>query len=245
MGERTAIVTGAARGIGRAIAMELARQGNYVFITDISDNGVTAQEEINALGYKAKFMRVDVSDHDDVNSCVEKIYRDSGDVSIMVNNAGIRPTCPFGEMTPEEWHHIHQVNLDSVFYFCRAVFPIMQKNRWGRIINMSSLAAQQGSTGGHSHYASSKSGLVGLSKSLARELGPYHVTVNVVSPGWIDTEGWGGELDGKRDIYAAKVTLGRLGRPEDVAYAVAFLASDQAEYITGVTLPVNGGLYIS
>ncbi len=245
MEKRTAIVTGAARGIGRSIAIELAKQGNYVCIADISDAGEKVQNEINALGGRAKFRQVDVADYDSVKNCVEEIFAESGDASILVNNAGIRPTCPFGEMTPKEWVRVHQVNLDSVFYFCSAVFPKMRDKNWGRIINLSSLAAQQGSTGGHSHYASSKSGVVGLSKSLAREFAPYQITVNVISPGWIDTEGWDGELDGKRETYAARVPVGRLGLPDDVAYAAAFLTSEQAGYITGVNLPVNGGLYIS
>ncbi len=121
---------------------------------------------------------------------------------------------------------------------------MMVKQKWGRIINISSLAAQQGSTSGHSHYAAAKAGLIGLTKSLARELAPYGITVNCVSPGWIDTEGWDGQLDGNREAYAKKIPLLRLGQPEDVANTVSFLASDQAEYLTGVTIPVNGGLYI-
>ena len=121
----------------------------------------------------------------------------------------------------------------------------MVENGWGRIVNVSSLAAQRGSTGGHSHYAAAKAGMVGLSKSLARELGPHGVTVNVVAPGWIETAGWGGELDGRRDEFAACVPLRRLGQPEDVAHVVGFLASDKASYLTGVTIPINGGLFIS
>jgi NAD(P)-dependent dehydrogenase (short-subunit alcohol dehydrogenase family) len=121
----------------------------------------------------------------------------------------------------------------------------MQSNRWGRVINISSLAAQQGSTGGHTHYSSSKAALLGLTRSLAREYAPYNITVNALAPGWIDTEGWEGELDGKREEYAAKVPVLRLGTPEDVAFAATFLASDEAGYITGITMPINGGLYIS
>ncbi len=188
---------------------------------------------------------MDVSDQENVNSAVKALQAEFGRIDILVNNAGIRPTKPFAEMTYADWQKVLKVNLDGAFFFCTAVLPLMKANGWGRVINISSLAAQQGSTGGHSHYAASKAGLVGLSKSLAREYAPFGITVNVIAPGWIDTEGWGGALDGKRDQYAAKVPARRLGTPRDVAAGAAFLASEEASYINGITLPVNGGLYIS
>ena len=148
-------------------------------------------------------------------------------------------------MSLADWQKVLQVNLEGVFNLCSAVLPLMQANGWGRIVNLSSLAAQQGSTGGHSHYAASKAGVIGLTKSLAREYARFGITVNAVSPGWIDTQGWEGALDGKRDEFAAKVPVGRLGTPQDVAYCITFLASEEASYLTGINLPINGGLYIS
>jgi len=243
--DRVAIVTGAARGIGKAIAFSLSKSNHQVVIVDLSESGAAVSEEINNLGKKSVFHKVDVSDEDSIREFIHHIDEQFGRIDILVNNAGIRPTNPFRKMDFEDWDKVLKVNLYSSFYLCSAVLPVMERNHWGRIINFSSLAAQQGSTGGHSHYAASKAGIVGLSKSLAREYGLSGITVNVISPGWIDTPGWGGALDGKREQFAKKVPVGRLGQPEDVAKAVSFLASDDAEYITGITLPINGGLYIS
>lgn len=245
MAGKIAIVTGAARGIGKAIADKQASLKDIVIITDISESGEKTCSEIKSKGYEVYFEKIDVTDFQNVNDAVRKIFNKFGRIDILVNNAGIRPTKPFGQMEFKDWQRVLDVNLNGVFNFCSAVLPVMQKNKWGRIINISSLAAQQGSTGGHSHYSASKAAVIGLSKSLAREYARFGITVNAVAPGWIDTEGWEGELDGKREEYASKIPLGRLGSPEDVAKGVAFLASDDSEYITGITLPINGGLYIS
>jgi len=243
--EKVAIVTGAARGIGEAIAHELAARGCLVLITDLSDGGEGTAEGLRKEGLQVFFKKMDVSNHEAVKRVVEDAAGQYGHIDILVNNAGIRPTKPFEQMTPADWSLVLRVNLDGVFYCCSAVLPVMKTRKWGRVVNIASLAAQQGSTGGHSHYAASKAGVLGLSKSLAREYARYGITVNAVSPGWIDTEGWGGELEGKREKFAAKVPAGRLGTAADVAQGVAFLASDGAEYITGINLPINGGLYIS
>jgi 3-oxoacyl-[acyl-carrier protein] reductase len=245
MTNRVAIVTGAGRGIGLAIARELATLGATAVIADYAAYGQQAAADLVSSGLRAGFVQVDVSQQPDVEAMVQGVCDRYGGVDILVNNAGIRPTRRVLEMSAADWDKVLAVNLSGTFYCCRAVAPRMAGRRWGRIVSISSLAAQQGSTGGHSHYAASKAGIVGFSRSLARELAPLGVTVNVVSPGWIDTEGWEGQLDGHREEYAARVPLGRLGTPEDVAHAVAFLASEEAAYITGVTLPVNGGLYIS
>lgn len=242
---RVGIVTGAGRGIGLAIARQLATLGATVVIADYAAYGEEAAAALTRDGLRACFVRVDVSRQPEVDAMVQEVCSRYGSVDILVNNAGIRPTRRVLEMTAADWDKVLAVNLNGTFYCCRAVAPHMVERRWGRIVSISSLAAQQGSTGGHSHYAASKAGIVGFSRSLARELAPFGVTVNVVSPGWIDTEGWEGQLDGHREEYAARVPLGRLGTPEDVAHAVAFLASEEASYITGVVLPVNGGLYIS
>jgi len=245
MADKIAIVTGAARGIGRAIAEKLASMNDTVIITDIAESGEATTSELKSMGYDVHFEKVDVADLENVGNAVRKINEKFGRIDILVNNAGIRPTKPFSQMEFKDWQKVLDVNLNGVFNFCTTVLPLMQANKWGRIINISSLAAQQGSTGGHSHYSASKAAVVGLSKSLAREYAKFGITVNAVAPGWIDTEGWEGGLDGKREEFAAKIPLGRLGMPEDVAKGVAFLASDDAEYITGITLPINGGLYIS
>jgi NAD(P)-dependent dehydrogenase (short-subunit alcohol dehydrogenase family) len=243
--DRVAIVTGSGRGIGRAIALELARCDASVVVAELARYGEQATDEICASGAEAMYVPVDVSDPESVETMVQRVRDRYGRIDILVNNAGIRPTCPFPEMGLSEWQRVLAVNLTGTFNCCAAVAPLMIEGGWGRIVNISSLAAQRGSTGGHSHYAAAKAGIVGLSKSLARELAPHGVTVNVVAPGWIDTPGWEGQLDGRRQEYASRVPLGRLGSPEDVAYAVAFLVSDRASYLTGITLPVNGGLFIS
>jgi 3-oxoacyl-[acyl-carrier protein] reductase len=242
--DRVAVVTGSGRGIGRAIAYELAQNGASVVVAELAGYGEQVTEGLCASGADAIYVSVDVSDSESVTAMVNRVRDSYGRVDILVNNAGIRPTRPVLEMSRSDWERVLAVNLTGTFNCCAAVAPLMVERGWGRIVNISSLAAQRGSTGGHSHYAAAKAGIVGFSKSLARELAPHGVTVNVVSPGWIDTEGWEGQLDGRREVYASQVPLGRLGQPEDVAYVVAFLVSERASYLTGITLPVNGGLFI-
>ncbi len=242
---RVAIVTGAGRGIGRAIAYALARCGDKVVIAEISDSGAQTAMEMQAAGYDAIFMPVNIAQRESVVSLEKMVIEKYGRIDILVNNAGIRPTRPFLELSEDEWNKVLAVNLTAIYYCCSCIAPHMVGQKWGRIINLTSLAAQQGSTGGHVHYAASKAGVIGLTKSLAREFARYQITVNCIAPGWIETDGWEGQLDGHKEEFAARVPLNRLGTPEDVAFAVSFLASEQASYITGVTLPINGGLYIS
>jgi NAD(P)-dependent dehydrogenase (short-subunit alcohol dehydrogenase family) len=241
---RVAVVTGSGRGIGKAIAYELAKNGTSIVVAEIAEYGEQTAMELRASGAEAIYTPVDVSDSDGVRAMVKQVWDRYGRIDILVNNAGIRPTCPFLAMSHSDWERVLAVNLTGMFNCCAAIAPLMADRGWGRIVNISSLAAQRGSTGGHSHYAAAKAGILGFSKSLARELAPYGVTVNVVAPGWIDTEGWEGQLNGRRQEYASRVPLGRLGKPDDVAYAVAFLVSERASYLTGITLPVNGGLFI-
>jgi NAD(P)-dependent dehydrogenase (short-subunit alcohol dehydrogenase family) len=242
---RVAVVTGAGRGIGRAIASRLAAMGAAVVVAELADYGEATAAELRAAGADCRFVRVDVADAGQVEGLAYEVTRRYGRVDILVNNAGSRPTRRFLEMRLPEWERVLAVNLTGAFNCCSAMAPGMAERRWGRIVNLTSLAAQRGSTGGHSHYAAAKAGLIGLTRSLALELAPFDVTVNAVAPGWIDTEGWQGELEGRRQGFAAKVPLGRLGAPEDVAHAVGFLVSEQASYLTGIVLPVNGGLYLS
>lgn len=243
--DRVALVAGGGRGIGLAIGMRLGRMGAHVIVAEVADYGKDAAEQIRAAGSAATFVQVDVSDAGQVDRMAQEARQRYGRVDILVNNAGSRPTRPFLDMSLVEWQSVVSVNLTGTFNCCAAVAPMMVERQWGRIINVSSLAAQRGSTGGHSHYAAAKAGVVGLSKSLARELARYRITVNIVSPGWIDTEGWQGELEGRRDEYAKMVPVGRLGTPKDVAYVVGFLASEEASYLTGITVPINGGLYLA
>lgn len=245
LNKRVAMVTGAGRGIGLAIARELGLAGALVVLTDVVPYVEDAARDLASQGLKTSALPLDVSRLTEVEAAIRTISDRYGSLDILVNNAGIRPTRRVLEMSAVEWEKVLAVNLTGTFYCCQAAAPHMIERGWGRIVNLSSMAAQQGSTGGHSHYAAAKAGIVGFSRSLARELAPSGITVNVVSPGWIDTEGWEGQLDGHRDEYAARVPVGRLGSPEDVAHAVAFLASEEASYITGVVLPINGGLYIS
>jgi NAD(P)-dependent dehydrogenase (short-subunit alcohol dehydrogenase family) len=244
-GERVAIITGAGRGIGQAIACEMARCGMRVVIAEKAGYGEQAAAQIRRDGGSAAYIPVDVADWGSVQAMVKQAGEEFGRIDILVNNAGIRPTKTFMEMTSSDWERVLTIDLTGVFNCCKAVAPWMIAQKWGRIVNITSLAAQQGSTGGHSHYAAAKAGLIGLSKSLARELASFQITVNCVAPGWIDTEGWEGRLEGHREEFANQVPLKRLGTTEDIAYVVAFLASERASYLTGVTLPVNGGIYIS
>jgi len=243
--DRVAVVTGSGRGIGRAIASHLAKNGAKVVVAELAGYGEEVAVELRASGAEATYLPVDVSDPESVRTMVEQISERWGRIDILVNNAGIRPTCPFLEMSLSDWERVLAVNLTGTFNCCVAIAPHMVERGWGRIVSISSLAAQRGSTGGHSHYAAAKAGIVGFSKSLARELAPHGITVNVVAPGWIDTQGWEGQLDGRRDEYTSRVPVGRLGQPDDVAFVVGFLVSEEASYLTGVTVPVNGGLFIS
>ena len=243
--KRVAVVTGAGRGIGKAIAIELACDGYQVIIAEQADYGKQTAMEIQSGSYTALFVPVDVTSFESVQTMTQQVIKQFERIDILINNAGIRPTTAFLDLTTFEWNRVLAVNLTGTFNCCSVIAPWMVQQKWGRITNISSLAAQQGSTSGHSHYAAAKAGIIGLTKSLARELAVYQITVNCITPGWIDTEGWDGQLENRRDEFASHVPLKRLGKPEDVAYAVSFLASDRASYLTGLTLPVNGGLYIT
>jgi len=242
--DRVAVVTGSGRGIGKAIVSRLAENGAKVVVAEVAAYGEEVAKGLCASGAEAMYCPVDVSDPESVKAMVERVDERWGRLDVLVNNAGIRPTCPFLEMSLSDWDRVVAVNLTGTFNCCAAIAPLMVQRSWGRIVNISSLAAQRGSTGGHSHYAAAKAGIVGFSKSLARELAPHGITVNTVAPGFIETLGWEGQLDGQIEKYAAQVPLGRLGQPDDIANLVAFLVSDGASYLTGVTVPINGGLFI-
>jgi 3-oxoacyl-[acyl-carrier protein] reductase len=237
-----ALVTGASRGIGAAIADELARLGARVVGTATSDAGAAAIcERLAASGGTGR--RLDVNEAASIDALVESIGKDIGPVSILVNNAGITRDNLLMRMKDEDWQAILDTNLSSVFRACRAVMRPMMKARKGRIINIASVIGLTGNPG-QANYAAAKAGIIGFSKSLAREIGSRGITVNVVAPGFIETDMTRDLPEAARQKMLTDTALGRLGAPADIAAAVAFLASPGAAYITGETLHVNGGLYM-
>jgi 2-hydroxycyclohexanecarboxyl-CoA dehydrogenase len=240
---RVALVTGAGRGMGRAIAERLAAEGARVAVTDV--DRATAEDTASALGPPACAIHLDVTDPASVASAVEKATGVLGPVDVLVNNAGWDHMAPFLETDPELWDRIIDINLKGPLHCARAILPGMVERRSGRVVNISSDAGRVGSTG-EAVYSATKAGLVGFTKTLAREMARFRITVNVVCPGPTDTPllddllGQGNER--LIDALRRAIPLGRLGQPADVAAAVAFLASDDASFITGQTLSVSGGL---
>jgi len=240
---RTALVTGASRGIGAAIADELARLGATVVGTATSEAGAQAiGARLAAHGGQGRV--VDVADAAAVEALIDGIAKDLGPVSILVNNAGITRDNLLMRMKDDDWQAILDTNLSSVFRTSRAVLRGMMKARHGRIINIASVIGLTGNPG-QANYAAAKAGIIGFSKSLAREIGSRGITVNVVAPGFIETDMTKDLPEAVRSKMLADTALGRLGSASDIAAAVAFLASPAAAYITGETLHVNGGLYMA
>ena len=240
---KVAIVTGASRGIGRAISLALVRQGALVLLADVlGEEAQALAGEIVAGGGKAEAATMDVTSAASVQAVVEQVMQRHGRVDILVNNAGIARDQLTMRMKRDEWDAVLNINLTGAFICAQAVLRPMMRQRSGRIISISSVVGQMGNAG-QSNYAASKAGLIGFSKALAREVAGRSITVNVVAPGLIDTDMTRALSESVRDEWAAKVPLGRLGSPEDVAIAVAFLASEEASYITGQVLAVNGGMY--
>jgi 2-hydroxycyclohexanecarboxyl-CoA dehydrogenase len=246
---KNVIVTGAASGIGLATAQRFAREGANVAVWDVNEDGAKrAATELQALGVKAIGNRVDVSSRKDANAAVERFHAAIGQVNVLVNNAGITLFQPFMETTEDMWDRVMTINLKSMLVCTQAVLPDMLAAKWGRIINVSSSSAQSGSAR-MTAYAASKGGVIGFTKALAQELAATGITVNNVPPGFVDTPMLRGEgvagMGASVDAVAARSPMGRPGRPENMAAAIAFLASDDADYITGHTLSVNGGRYSS
>lgn len=241
---RTAIVTGGASGIGLAISERLASGGSPVAIFDLhGDAAVAAAAKIEAAGGRAMGFAVDVTDRPAIDAAADTVRRELGRPTILVNNAGMTGFDPFLEIPLEKWERIIQVNMTGTFHCCQAVIPDMLEEGWGRIVNISSSSTHSG-TPRMTHYVAAKSGVIGLTKSLALEFASKGITVNTIPPGFIDTPmlrtaAGGGSLDIERSISTTPV--GRMGRPEDIAYACAFLVSEEADYITGQTIGVNGG----
>lgn len=237
---KVALVTGASRGIGKAIAEMLANSGAIVVGSATTENG--AMNITEYLKNKGGFgITLNISDMDSVEKALAIISEKVGDPSIVVNNAGITADNLFLRMKETEWNDVLNTNLTGVFRLIKACIKPMVKMRWGRIINISSVVAFMGNAG-QTNYAASKAGLVGFSKSLARELASRGITVNVVAPGFIDTDMTRELSEEQRDKLKAQIPVGRIGSPEDIAIAVNFLATDSASYITGETIHVNGGM---
>lgn len=240
---KVSIVTGGGRGLGRAISLALARNGSDVAICDIKvDDADGVAGEIRSMGRKALSFRVDVSKWKEVSAMVEQVLAQFGRVDILVNNAGICKVASIEETTEEDWDLVMAVNLKGVFLCSKAVMGVMKKQRSGRIVNMGSLAGKVGGVATGANYAASKAGVMCFTKSLAKELAPYGVTVNALAPGVIETDMTYGITGGDWTNYLKTIPLGYIGSPEDVANAVLFFVSDEARYITGEIMDVNGGM---
>jgi 3-oxoacyl-[acyl-carrier protein] reductase len=239
-----ALVTGASRGIGRAIADTLGREGATVVGTATSDAGAAAiTERLAAAGLKGTGMRLDVTDQASVDEVLNRVGERFGAPSILVNNAGITRDNLLMRMKDEEWEQIIDTNLSSVYRLSKGCLRAMMKARRGRIINIASVVGSTGNPG-QTNYTAAKAGMIGFTKSLAREVGARGITVNAVAPGLIDTDMTRELPEEQRKALLAAIPLNRLGTPEDIANAVVFLASSAAAYITGETLHVNGGMYM-
>ena len=241
---RIALVTGASQGIGRACALELARGGAPVALAARNLDKLTAVAgEIRAAGGIAEPFALDIGDEASIKSCAKAVLARFGQVSILVNNAGITRDGLAMRMKRADWDDVLSTNLTGSFLLTQALLPQMLKVRWGRILNVTSVVAQTGQAG-QANYAASKAGLIGLTKSLARELASRTITVNAVAPGYIETAMTAVLTDDQKNAMLSFVPLARPGSEADVAHAVRFLASEEAGYITGHTLDINGGLYM-
>jgi len=239
--DRVAIVTGSGRGIGRAIALKMAKAGAIVVVNDISNAAEDTAAEIQAAGGQSRAIIADISSADDVNRIIKETLDAFGRIDILVNNAGINRDQLLLRMSEEEWDSVLNINLKSVFLCSRAVARPMMKQRRGRIISISSIVGLIGNPG-QVNYAAAKAGIIGFTKSIAREMASRGITANAIAPGFIDTEMTQKLSEEQQRELMANIPLGCLGSPEDVASAVCFLASEDAGYITGQVLTVDGGM---
>ena len=244
MANRVACVTGASRGIGRAVALTLGRAGfEIVAASTTIENNSEFAAEMRAAGADFLAINLNTESAESIKEAFGRALKEKGRIDVRVNNAGIARDGLAVRMKPADWDVVLRTNLDGAFFAIQQALPGMMRNRWGRIINISSVVGQAGGAG-QVNYAASKAGLIGLSKSLAQELGCRGITVNVVAPGYIATDMTKGLPEERKQKILAAIPVERIGTPEDVAAAVKFLASEEAGYITGHVLAVNGGMYM-
>ena len=244
--ERVAVITGGSKGIGRAVALKFAREKARLVLVHYDADDVAVEETAALaaeLGAEAEGRRVDVSSRDDVELLFKDVMDRHGRVDVLVNNAGITRDTLLMRMSEEDWDAVLAVNLKSVFNCTRAVVQPMMKQRRGRIVNISSVVGRIGNAG-QANYAASKAGILGFTKSVAREVAPRGITVNAVAPGFVATEMTDGLPQKVKDAFMQQIPLGRIGEPDDVAEAVYWLCSDAASYVTGQTIHVNGGMFM-
>lgn len=240
--DKTAIVTGGSRGIGKAVALALAKAGADIAVADVNlEAAEEAANEIRALGRKALAVKANVADSADAKKMVETAVKEFGKVDILVNNAGITRDTLLMRMKEEDWDAVLNVNLKGVYNCTKAVVSGMMKRRYGRIVNIASVVGITGNAG-QANYASAKAGMIGFTKSIAKEVASRGITVNAVAPGFIQTQMTDVLPEDVKAKLMEQIPIGRLGQPEDIANAVLFLASDSASYITGQTISVNGGM---
>ena len=244
MFNRVAFITGSSRGIGRATALTLCRAGFEIVVAspEVEKNEEVAAE-IRACSGSAMTLDLDLTSPDSIKQGFAKAIEEKGRIDVLVNNAGVTRDGLAVRMKPADWNLVIQINLTGAFLAMQQVLPGMMRNRWGRIVNIASVVGQAGSPG-QANYAASKAGLIGMTKSLAQEVGSRGITVNAVAPGYIATDMTKGLPEDLKQKMLASIPLQRMGEPEDVANAVKFLVSDDASYITGLVLAVNGGMYM-
>lgn len=244
MANRIAFITGASRGIGRTTALTLSKSGfDIVVASNEPDNNEKVAAEVREAGAQALTVDLSLTSLDSIKQGFAKAYKELGRIDVLVNNAGITRDNLAMRMKPEDWNLVLQINLTGAFHCIQEVLQPMVKQRWGRIINIASVVGQSGNPG-QANYVSSKAGIIGLTKCIAQEVGSRNITVNAIAPGFIETDMTAVLSQEVRDAMLARIPLKRGGKPEDIAAAVRFLASDDASYITGQVLGVNGGMYM-
>ena len=239
---KTALVTGGSRGIGKAIAQKLAETSNVaVGYSNSKEQAVEVVNSIQANGGNAIAVQIDVTDNESVEKCFELVEKELSSVEILVNNAGITKDNIFPRLKQDDWDSVIDTNLTGSFRVSQRAIKGMMKNKWGRIVFISSVAGISGNTG-QSNYAASKAGMIGLAKTISKELGSRNITSNVIAPGYIDTDMTSFLNDEQKEDIIGQLSIKRVGKPEDIANMVSFLCSDESEYITGQVFPVDGGL---
>ncbi len=240
--DKITLITGASRGIGAAIALELGKQGALVYGTSTTENGASdITKTFKAENIKGEGLTLNVNDNNSIKSVIDTIQNQTGVIEILINNAGITKDTLLMRMQEKDWDDVIETNLKSVYKLSQVAIKGMMKKRYGRIINISSIVGHMGNAG-QTNYAATKAGISGFTKSLAQEVGKRGITVNCVAPGFIDTDMTKALNEDQRESLLAHIPLSRLGHPNDIAHTVGFLASDNASYITGETIHVNGGM---